>query len=197
MQKINVLLVVFVAVIIGGCEAIGVPVTDDPAKKLGMAIELIDHENRPLPAERQIEEAISIYKSNDDQIGLARAYSVYGYFFRSDSVSNWGKYFAEHPFVDKDATFATRYARSIYYYQLAADIYTSKGMLDLAANTHFNMGMAYAQQQDTSHACSMLDQAMADHAAYEQTHPGVTYNLPPGVASYRDYVAQEKTKVGC
>jgi hypothetical protein len=197
MRKINTLLVVFVAVFIGGCEAMFVPLTDDPAKKLGMAIDLIDHQNRPLPAQRLIEESIGIYKSNDDQVGLARAYGVYGYFFRSASVSDWGKYFTEHPFADKDATFDARYVRSVYYYQLAADIFTSKGMLDLASNMHFNMGVAYVEQQDTSHACTMFDQAIADHSAYEQTHPDITYSLPQGVATYRDYVVQEKTKVGC
>lgn len=197
MERMRTLVTILLATIICGCEAIGVPFTDDPSKKLGMAVELLDHENRPLPAERLIEEAISIYKSNNDEAGLAGANDVYGYFFRSVTVSNWGKYFMEHPFIDKSATYQGRYAKSRDYYQLAANTYMSKGMLDKAANIHYSIGITYELQQDKNSACAMFDQAIADHAGYESSHPGITYNLPAGVKTYQEYVQREKQKVGC
>jgi hypothetical protein len=45
-----------------GCSAIGVPKSSDPATKLRQANELFVKQDRPLPAERLIQEALELYK---------------------------------------------------------------------------------------------------------------------------------------
>jgi hypothetical protein len=57
-----------------------VPYTSDPERKLGWAKELYQNQNRPIPAERLIKEAIEIYQERGDQLGLAQAHRAYGVF---------------------------------------------------------------------------------------------------------------------
>src|SRR6267378_1202521 len=77
-----------------GCAAFGVPATTDPAGKLRDATALFDRQDRPLPAERLIREALELYQKNGDQLGVAEAYRTYGFFFRSGSVGGkWSKFY--------------------------------------------------------------------------------------------------------
>src|SRR5439155_17074841 len=54
-----------------GCAAFGVPPTRDPATKLRTATWLFDRQDRPLPAERIIREALELYQKDGDQLGIA------------------------------------------------------------------------------------------------------------------------------
>ncbi len=74
-----------------GCAAAGVPITFNPAKKLWYAQTLFDENDRPLPAQYLIEEAIEIYKNRNDEIGLADAYRAYAFFLQSNAVAKWDR----------------------------------------------------------------------------------------------------------
>ncbi len=76
------LIIILLAILVAGCAAMGVPYTTDPKKKLSYAVMLYDEQQRPLPAERLIRESIDIFKSENNEKGLAQAYRVYGFFFR-------------------------------------------------------------------------------------------------------------------
>src|SRR5207245_9573544 len=69
--------------VVRACGGAGVPYTRDSERKLGWARELYLNQHRPIPAERLIKEAIEICQERNDQLGLARAYSMYGRFLQS------------------------------------------------------------------------------------------------------------------
>src|SRR5438094_2651181 len=95
-----------------GCAAFGVPATSDPAGKLRDATALFDRQDRPLPAERLIREALEVYQRNGDQLGVAEAYRTYGFFFRARSVGGkWSKFYRDNGFLDRSETFDTRYMK--------------------------------------------------------------------------------------
>src|SRR5436190_669032 len=109
---------------LAGCAGVGVVATDDPAAKLHDAAYLYSKAGRPLIAERLIRQAIDLYEKNNDQLGLAEAYRQYGLFFLSPSIQKWNKVYRDSGFLDKSATFDTRYAKSIEYFEKAAAIYS-------------------------------------------------------------------------
>jgi hypothetical protein len=63
--------ILIVGVVLSGCAAMGVVETGDPDKKIRDAYILFGEQQRPLPAERLIREAIAIYqhKSRDTKTG--------------------------------------------------------------------------------------------------------------------------------
>ena len=124
-----------------GCAAIGVPATSDPAGKLRDATALFDRQDRPLPAERLIREALEIYQKNDDQLGVAEAYRTYGFFFRSASINGkWSKFYRDNGFLDRSATFDARYIKSIEYFEMARAIYSAHQRFDALTNVDLNTG---------------------------------------------------------
>src|SRR5947208_9599357 len=118
-----------------GCAAFGVSATTDPARKLRDATALFDRQDRPLPAERLIREALELYQKNSDQLGVAEAYRTYGFFFRSSSVNGkWNKFYRNNGFLDRSATFDTRYIKSIESFELARAIYSAHQRFDALTN---------------------------------------------------------------
>jgi hypothetical protein len=63
---------------VSACTAVGVVSSFDPLTKLNDAQVLYMSENRPLPAERLIQEALAVYQREDDAHGLGIAYREYG-----------------------------------------------------------------------------------------------------------------------
>src|SRR5438128_2442039 len=106
-------IVLLIAVHLTGCAAALVPATRDPYKKLAYAGMLYDEQNRPLPAERLIREAIADFEKSGDELGLAQAYWNYGLFFRSASMGRWEVVYRRDGFQDKSATLENRYSKSV------------------------------------------------------------------------------------
>jgi lipoprotein NlpI len=133
----------FTLILLSGCAAVGIPSTSDPYEKLGLAKELFNQQNRPLPAERLIREAIEICKKTRDQECQAEAYFVYSLFFKSSAVKKWGKYYRKNGFLDKTSIFELRLSKSEEYFKKATSLnpkiyenrgitYYENGKLDLA-----------------------------------------------------------------
>ena len=127
--------------LLAGCAAMLVPATSDPAEKLKNAASLFGQQQRPIPAEKLILEAIDIYEQQQNKLGLAEAYRQYGFFFRSASVEKSAQYFRNVGFIEKTATFETRYSKSIEYFEKARDIYTEQKKYDALINVYLNMGV--------------------------------------------------------
>jgi len=127
-----------------GCAAFGVPATSDSAGKLRDATALFDRQDRPLPAERLIREALEVYQRNGDQLGVAEAYRTYGFFFRARSVGGkWSKFYRDNGFLDRSATFDTRYMKSIEYFEMARAIFSAHQRFDALTNVDLNMGFTF------------------------------------------------------
>jgi hypothetical protein len=70
MRNIRFLLGLSGLLFLVGCAGLGIVATSDPMTKLNDAEHLIMVQNRPLPAEKLIFEAMEIYQKQDNSRGL-------------------------------------------------------------------------------------------------------------------------------
>lgn len=188
----------FLVLTLFGCAGVGVVSSSDPKVKLSDAINLLDEQDRPLLAESLIREAIGICEKNDDQPCLAAAYNDYGYFFRSRSVSGKSSiYYKEHGFLDKSATFDTRYEKSVEYYKKSREIYAHLQKFDAMTNVDLNMGFSYELAGDKKLACKAYADSLADNHENLRLNPDAKVALPKGVSSFKEYLAPHRERAGC
>jgi tetratricopeptide (TPR) repeat protein len=181
-----------------GCAGVGVVSSSDPKVKLSDALNLLEQQDRPLLAEALIREAIEICEKNSDPSCLADSYKDYGYFFRSRSVSGKSStYYQEHGFLDKSATFDTRYAKSVEYYKKSREIYARLEKYDAMTNVDLNIGFSYELMGDKKRACQAFDASSADNRENIQRNPDAHIALPKGVASFDEYLVPHRKRAGC
>ena len=190
---------VFVCLVaLTGCAGVGVVATSDPAAKLRDAADLFDRQDRPLIAERLIREAINTYQSSNDQLGLAEAYRTYGFFIRSPSIEGkWNKYYRENGFLDKSATFDSRYMKSIEYFEKARTIFADNKRFDALTNVDLNMGFTYVAMGNRAAACQAFDKSVESNRENLRQNPAAKPALPKGFSSYEAFVADWKKQYGC
>jgi hypothetical protein len=180
------------------CAAFGVPATSAPATKLRDATALFDQQDRPLPAERMIREAMDLYQAAGDEVGVAEACRTYGFFFRSPSVAaKWSNHYRENGFFDRSATFDTRYARSVEYFERARRIYAARQQFDALKNVDLSVGFTLELMGDRQAACQAFDRSRQDNAEWARHNPGAKIELPRGFRTYEEFLATHKQRVGC
>jgi tetratricopeptide (TPR) repeat protein len=192
--------VAFVTVLltVSGCAGVGIAATSDPAAKLKDAGDLFDRQDRPLPAERLIREAIEIYQEGNNRLGLAEAYRTYGFFFRSPSIEGkWNEHYRASGFLEKSATFETRYLKSIEYFEKARVIFAEGNRFDAMTNLDLNMGFTYVAMGNTHAACEAFDRSLESHQQNLRKTPGARPAVPKGFASYEEFLADRKKRYGC
>src|SRR3569832_67784 len=177
-------------VALAGCAAALVPETSDPARKLGWARELINNQNRPIPAERLIKEALTIYQAEQNELGEADANRTLAEFYKSDAYANNAHYKAttEYPL---------RYKTAIGYYNNALALYVKNGELFGASNETQQTGLLYAEENDIPSACKAFDEGLDYHNRGMGAHPETKVRLPKEFASFKDGIAYYKNKIGC
>lgn len=180
-----------------GCAAMGVPETNDPREKLKWANELFDRQARPLPAERLINEAISICTQNNDRECLAQAYITYGFFFRSRSIEKWQKIYREQGFKDKTATYDTRSLMSKEYFEKAIPIWTELGRFDGLTHAYLNLGFAYEFLDNKAGACEPYIKSLESYLKNIELNPSANVVLPKGFTKYEDYLSIQQKRAGC
>ncbi len=196
MRGCKVLLIGLGLCVLSGCLAVGVPYTSDPNKKLAYAFQLI-HDGRSLPAERLIAEAFETFKANGDQRGMADAYRLYGFFYRSGGVQRHEEIYRERGFRDKTVTFDNRDAKSLESFLKAKDIYTDYKDYANLTNTYLNIGYTYELMYNKKAACAAFDQSLESHYKFLKDKPGAKVNLPTIYKDYPDFVDVTKKENGC
>lgn len=183
---------------LAGCAGVGVVATADPKAKLADATRLFDQQDRPLLAEQLIREALDACGQSADPACLADAYRTYGFFFRAASVGgNSRQHYQESGFLDRSATFDTRYAKSVEYFQRSREIYARLERFDALTNIDLNMGFSYELMGDKAQACQAFAASAADHRENMRRNPGVEVALPQGVASFDDFLVPHRRRAGC
>ncbi|MEW6521485.1 MAG: hypothetical protein AB1461_18975 [Thermodesulfobacteriota bacterium] len=177
------------AVTLSACAAALIPATSDPQKKIGYAYMLFDEQQRPLPAERLIREAIEAYKQQNDELGLAEGYRAYGFFFRSPAIEKWRKIYEEHGFLDKSATYFNRYDESIEYFEHSARLFEKNDKYDSLTNIYLNMGFTYEFAKKNDKACEAYRTSLVASSKFKESNPSTSITLPKGfVGTYEDYI---------
>jgi hypothetical protein len=144
--------------ILAGCSAMGVVATSDPHEKLRQAqYQLQDDQNRPIPAERLIREAIEIYREKGDEQGLAVGYLRYAEFFNSNSVGRWEPFYQKNGFMDKEAVFDKRWERSLEYLQKARDLYEKQSNYALLTYVDEEFALIYKHFKDHKNTCHYFE----------------------------------------
>jgi tetratricopeptide (TPR) repeat protein len=182
---------------LSACSAVGVIESSDPAVKLEQAGDLLGNLDRPGPAERLIREAIDIYQQRGDEAGLADAYRGYGYFYRSIAVHKRAEIYRQHGFLDKTATYNTRYEKSAEYYERAEALYLKLGRSDLAMQVQFNKARVLGHIGEKDKACAAYDQSLEAYRKNIAANTGVKANLPAGYSDYEEMVRENKRAAGC
>jgi tetratricopeptide (TPR) repeat protein len=192
-----VFIVILVSQLLLGCAAIGVPSTDDPAKKLRWATELFDNHDRQIPAERLINEAQEIYKKENDDAGIAEVYRVYGLFLKSRAVRVSPNYFHEYGFSDKSVTYETRYSKAIEYFEKSRALYKQIGNGRHFANIELQIGLTYQFMNNTEAACSAFDRSLQEYQIMMKADINTKVVLPREYKNFKDGIADIKKSGGC
>ena len=199
MRELKFLVGISLLSILVGCAGVGVVASSDPLTKLNDAQELYQRQDRPLPAERLIREALAIYKEQDDPHGLGNSYRQYGDFLRSPAVSQWETVYRRDGFQDKSVTFDNRlvkaseyYSKALEYYQRAEEQHRKANRFDSLTNVYFNMAWSYQMLNDREKACSSLDRALEANAENVKRNPTVKQ-----FGSITNAVASAKRQARC
>jgi len=181
-----------------GCAAMGVPITSDPAEKLGWARFLYEKQNRPLPAERLILEARDIYQSKNDELGLAEAFRQYAFFLVSKTVEDWEPIYRRNGFLDQSVIFDSRHERAIEYFEKAKVIYIKNADYGSLTNVDLVIGHVYLSKiGNENRACRQYEQSLADHKEFRKHNPNDKIVLPNGFNSYEEYIEAIKKGAKC
>ena len=180
-----------------GCAAMLVPETSNPIEKISWAYELFDNQGRPLPAERLIREAIEICEKDNDASCLGKAYVAYGFFFRSPSVEKHEKFYREHGFLDKKATYDTRLTRSKEMFERGISYYLKTNEYGALTNAYLNLGFAYYFLNDNDGECLPYAKSLEYNQKNIEVNPNAKVSLPAGVSSFTEYVTIQQKRAGC
>jgi tetratricopeptide (TPR) repeat protein len=183
--------------LITGCAAMFVPSTDDPARKLASAQNLVEKQGRPIPAERLIREAIDVYAEQKNEIGLAQAYRIYGIFFNAQAINNWQKYYQENGFMDKSASYETRYQKALEYFEKSLSLAVKNQNIDMPSNLYLLMGFSYQNLKKTDDACRAFDKSLAAHKIMVTQNPQTKISVPKEYSSFENGVNKFKRDLSC
>jgi tetratricopeptide (TPR) repeat protein len=197
MKKCAEMFGVFSMSLLVGCSAAMDPYTRNPQKKLNSAKDLFEYQDQPLPAERLIREAIESFKKTNDDIGLADAYRLYGFFFQSEAVDRRDSQYRKHGFLDKSATFEGRKNKALEYFEEARALYSNHNAYDRLMNVDLNAGFLYERMSQLPAACRAYDRALEDYKNNMKTNPGEIQTVPDGFSSLTDFFIAQKRRVKC
>jgi len=193
-----------VACLLTACTGVGIIATDNPLTKLNDAEVLFEQKDRPLPAERLIQEAISIYQRNDDTHGLGNAYREYADFLKSPAVARHEAHYRQTGFIDKSITFDNRlekanefYRRALEYYSRAAAELKQSGPYDALTNVYFNMAWVHLALGQHDQACDDFDRTLQAYEENVRRNPSAKQNFPAQFASLPESLASARQQTGC
>jgi tetratricopeptide (TPR) repeat protein len=186
-----------VSLALGGCTAVGMVATSDPAEKLRQAATLFTQRPRPMLAEHLIQEALQTYTERNDELGRAEAYRIYGFFFRSPMLEKFADYYRERGFINTTARYDTRLEKSIEYFDRARTLLEARGRHDKLANVWLNTGFTYEFMKEPTRACEAYARSRAAYRAHMRAHPGAKVEVPPGWFGFEDYIGAVTQRVGC
>jgi len=183
--------------LLAGCAAALVPATSDPARKLGWAQELFDNQDRPLPAERLINEAIEIYKTQHDELGLAEGYRVYGLFFKSQAVERQQNFYQNNGFQDKSAAYDKRLDKAAEYFYKSLALMQKNNASGSLPNVHLQIALTHWRMNNLGAACTAFDDSLKAYKARMQQHPDTKVVLPEEYSNFEIAVNDLKKRAGC
>jgi tetratricopeptide (TPR) repeat protein len=190
--------------LLASCAGVGIVASSDPLTKLNDAQVLFSQKNRPVPADKLINEAIAIYQSKDDAHGLGNAYREYGDFLRSQAVANWEPQYRRNGFFDRSVTFDNRLDKAREFYGKALEAYagavpqlTEKGRYDALTNIYFNMAWVHLALNQKQQACESFERTLKAYDQNMQHYPSANPIFTPGFNSLPEALQSARQRAGC
>jgi tetratricopeptide (TPR) repeat protein len=202
--RLSVSLVCVACTLLSACAGVGIVSSDNPLTKINDAEILFVQKDRPLPAERLIQEAIVIYQRKDDAHGLGNAYREYADLLRSPAVARHETIYRRDGFLDRSITFDTRldkanefYHRALEYYDTAATQLRASSRFDALTNLYFNIAWVNVALGQHDQACAAYDQTLKAYNENMQANPSAKPNFPGQFASLPEALADARRRAGC
>jgi tetratricopeptide (TPR) repeat protein len=190
--------------LLASCAGVGVVASSDPLTKLNDAQILFLQKNRPVPADKLINEAIAIYRSQEDAHGLGNAYREYGDFLRSPAVADWEPQYRRSGFFNRSVTFDNRLDKAREFYGKALEAYTDavpqlteKRRYDTLTNLYFNMAWVHLALDQKRQACESFDQTLEAYAQNMAQSPNAKPVFEPGFSSLPEALQSARRRAGC
>lgn len=203
MKKTAVLFALLLSLTLSACVYVSLPEPADPADKLEAAQRYMA-QGQPLPAERLITEAISIYQTENNPEALGNAYSDFAAFLQSPAVAQREHTYREAGFLDESVTFDNRQEKAAEYldkalaqYDTAAARYRQAGRFDQLSALYYRQAGVYLLQNQPGKACQAYDQSRQAYAENALRNTAPHPEAPGGYASWHDAIAAAKRQAGC
>jgi len=192
------------AFLLSGCAGVGVVSTSDPRMKLDDADVLLLRKNRPVPAEKLIQEALVIYKERDDPHGLGNAHREYGDLLKSSAVVSWERSYRQSGFLDKSVTFDNRLAKASEHYAMALEYYRraeqeelAAGKYDALTNLYYNMAWSNLALGARAEACTDFDRSSQAYSENMRRNPTAHPHGATDSGTISGTLALAKQHAGC
>ena len=159
MNLLKKIMIVILPISLVGRLAFGIPYTSDPSKKLSQSYYLMS-QNRFIPAERIIGEALETYKERNDEAGMAEAYHTFGNLYKNGRLSTRNLLAFQN-----SGTYEKRFELSKDYFEKSARLYKNQQDFMGLTKSYFGMSNAYWGLKNKEKSCEYLDESLE---AYNQ-----------------------------
>jgi hypothetical protein len=173
----------------------------NPQAKLNEADYML-HINRPIAADKLIDDVIRFCQKKDDEPCLALSYYLYGKVLSGDilSESERQKYGNRKilGYTDKEVTYGNVDQKSLAYFEKALALAKKHGMNDVVSGIYIKIGiLQFTSFKDRDTACDSFDRSLEYHQQFQKDNPGANVILEKGFKSFEEYIAQGKSEMGC
>ena len=171
--------------------------TTPPEQKLSEAFQLLQ-ENRPIPAESLIRQAMDEFKAKGDPYDLGTAQFMYGQFVRSRHFT-WKFFRDSYPETD---TQEQRNAMAKTYF-LAARLSFQKALSNPDLAQDQRTGYLWREYQanvelgDKAAICSSLKSMKESNDAYQAKKPGAKVYVAPPYKTFDEFITTSSNKAEC
>jgi len=160
--------------LLGGCSLLLGPLLADPYIQLDRATGLI-RQNRPLPAEPLIVNAMAAYEKQNNLMGVGLANQDYGILLTSADLA---PRLRQHHFLDSSVTSDNRLAKGAEYFDRSLDYFRRAAQQDLDAADYSHLYMVYFNTAVTYHwigkraqACDWMEKSAVTADEYDRRKP--------------------------
>ncbi|WP_394131476.1 hypothetical protein [Shewanella maritima] len=180
------LLIAIIAVMLLGCSAAGVPYTSNPNTKLSYAYQLKNTEGRGLAAEKLGLEALSSFKAQNDNYGVAEAHIFLGLFYKNSAYRYHKEFYISQGEYDPTAS------KSISHLQKAKDAFILEGDYWGVSKALFVMGNSYASDNDYINSCKYFKESLKVYKSDKNIFTGRVHPHNPKYESFESMVTEFK-----
>ena len=182
-------------IFVAGCSGIGVIESDDPAVKLNQADHLYRDQNRYALADRLFHEAMEIYSSKNNELGLAEAHRRYAYFLQSSTLGGPTTPSRNLGLLDETVTSKNRYEKAKEYFLKSRPPFEKYSDYSSLGNIDWALGLLSIK--DPMAACTYFEKSLEDARKFKEKTPNVSLYTVPGFNTFEEYLLDLKRKTGC